>query len=244
MSPRLIKAVFFDWDRTLAYVDMPDNSMSARLATMFQIAGLPYTEDQMAAAMQQYAADAGDERMRRFSAAQTRREITGHYAQLLDRLGHKDTGWELTLDLYRTYAKLPWLLYDDSRAILQAVSDKGYIVGILSNHSHSARPIMIELVGDLVPSRNIIISEEVGVHKPAKSIYRLAASRVRTPPENCLLVGDNFTADAIGAVDNGGFARGVWLNRKLQTTHRPLPPNVSTISSLTQLLDLLTNTTP
>ena len=64
-------------------------------------------------------------------------------------------------------------------------------------HSNLARPVIEDLVGDLVPSHHIIISEEIGVHKPAKTIYRRAASRVRTPPENCLLVGDNLTVDAL-----------------------------------------------
>ena len=239
MTGQPIKAVFFDWDRTLAYTDIQTSSMSGRLAMMFQIAGLPYTEEEIATAMQQYAADVGHERIERFAAAQTRREIAGHYTQLLSRLGHQDTGWELTLDLYRTYADLPWLLYEDSRATLQAVLDQGYIVGILSNHSHSARPIMTQMVGDLGPAHNIIISEEVGVHKPAKTIYRRAASRVRTPPANCLLVGDNLTADAIGAVQNGGFAHGVWLDHKQMNDGRALPKNVSVITALAQLVDLL-----
>lgn len=239
MTRQPIKAVFFDWDRTLAYTDTQNSSMSGRLAMMFQMAGLPYTEEEIAAAMEQYAADAGHERLQHFARAQTRREIAGHYAQLLSRLGHQDTGWELTLDLYRTYADLPWLLYEDSRATLQVVLDQGYTAGIISNHSHSARPIMTEMVGDLVPARNIIISEEVGVHKPAKTIYRRAASRLSTPPENCLLVGDNLTADAIGAVQNGGFGCGVWLDRKQMLDGRVLPENVSAITSLSQLVDLI-----
>ncbi len=239
MIQRPIKAIFFDWDGTLAYTDIPNNSTSGRLAMMFQMGGLPYTQPEMEAALQQYAADAGPEMMERFGKAQTRREITGHYAQLLKRLGHQDRSWELTLDLYRTYAGLPWLLYEDSCAIIEAVRDKGYIVGILSNHSHSARPIMTQMVGDLVPARNIIISEEAGVHKPAKTIYLRAASRVRTPPANCLLVGDNLTADAVGAVQNGGFGRGIWLDRKQQHNGHLLPPHISYITSLVQLLDLL-----
>ncbi len=239
MNLQPIKAVFFDWDRTLAYTEASPNGTSIRLATMFQMAGLPYTQEEMERALQQYAADAGPEAMARFGKAQTRREITGHYVQILDRLGHPDRSWELTLDIYRNYAKLPCLLYDDSRAALQAVRDKGYIVGILSNHSHSARATMTQMVGDLVPARHIIISEEVGVHKPAKTIYLRAASRVHMPPENCLLVGDNLAADAIGAVQNGGFGCGVWLDRKQKNSDQEVPVDIARITSLTELVDLL-----
>lgn len=239
MNEQPIKAIFFDWDGTLAYMETAQNSTSGRLATMFQLAGLPYTQEEMAAALQQYAADAGPETIERFGKAQTRREIAGHYAQLLDRLGHHDRSWELTLEIYRTYARLPWHLYADSRATLQAVRDSGYIVGILSNHSHSVRPTMTQMVGDLVPARNIIISEEIGVHKPAKTSYLRAASRVRMPPANCLLIGDNLSADAVGAVQNGGFGCGVWLDRKQIKNDQVVPAGILTITSLTQLVDLL-----
>jgi HAD superfamily hydrolase (TIGR01549 family) len=203
------------------------------------MAGLPYTEEQMAAAIDQYAAEAGEEALERFRAAQTRREIASHYSQLLRRLGHEDTGWDLTLHLYRTYAKLPWYLYEDSRSTVQAVHERGYRIGVLSNTSHSARLAMTDLLGDLVPERQMIISEEEGVHKPAKTIYRRAAGRARTAPEKCLMVGDNFTADAAGAVNKGGFGYGVWLNRSGVEENRSLPPRVSMISSLGQLVDML-----
>ena len=239
MTGQPIKAVFFDWDGTLAYVETSPNGVSGRLATMFQSVGLPYTQEEMEAALQQYAIDAGPETIERFGKAQTRREITGHYAQLLDRLGHQDTSWDLTLEIYRAYAKSQWHLFADSRATLQAVCEKGYIVGILSNHSCSARPIMTQMVGDLVPAQNIIISEEIGVHKPAKTIFLRAAARVRMPPASCMLVGDNLEVDAFGALQRGGFGHSVWLDRNHKSSDRPLPPNITTITSLTQLIDLL-----
>lgn len=239
MSERPVEAVFFDWDRTLAYIDTADNSTAGRLARLFQMADLPYTEEEMAAAIAQYRADKGEATLERFREAQTRREIAGHYAQLLRRLGHEDTSWELTLGIYQNYAKLPWYLYEDSRPTLQAVRDRGYLVGILSNTSRSARQAMMKLVGDLVPAAQIIISEEVAVHKPAKTIYRRAAACVRRPPANCLMVGDNFTADAAGSVQNGGFGHGVWLNRSKEGNARALPGHVTTISSLSELPALL-----
>ena len=98
---------------------------------------------------------------------------------------------------------------------------------------------MIErFVGDLVSGHHIILSEEVGVHKPAKTIYLRAASRIGFPPEQCLLVGDNLEVDAIGAVQQGGFGYGVWLARNGCSNGRMLPPDVSCITSLNQLPSL------
>ena len=239
MTGRPIKAIFFDWDHTLAYTKTPQNSLGGRLAMMFQIAGLPYSQEEIEAALQQYVADGGQDEFKRFGKAQTRREIAGLYARLLNRLGHHDTSWELLVTIYRAYAQLPWFLFEDSRAVLQAVRDKGCILGIISNTSMSARPSITRMVGDLVPARHIVISEEIGVHKPAKTIYLRAAARVRTPPENCLLIGDNLAVDAVGAVQHGGFGHAVWLDRNHKSSGRLLPPNIATITSLPQLVDLM-----
>ena len=239
MTERPIKAIFFDWDHTLAYTKTPQNSMGERLAVMFQIAGLPYTQEEIEAALQQNVPDGGQDEFKRLGEAQTRREIGGLYARLLSRLGHQDTSWELVLTIYRAYAQLPWFLFEDSRAVLKVVRDKGCILGIISNTSMSARPSITQMVGDLVPAGHIVISEEIGVHKPAKTIYLRAAARVRTPPANCMLVGDNLSVDAVGAVQHGGFGHAVWLDRNHKSNGRLLPPNISTITSLPQLIDLL-----
>jgi HAD superfamily hydrolase (TIGR01549 family) len=236
-----ITTVFFDWDQTLAYTKTPDNGLIERLTLMFQMAGLTYTQEQMKNAVEAYIAGAGEEKLKAFREAQTRREIGNFYAHLLKQLGYDDVDWELLVRIYNSYAQLPWYLYDDSREVIEAVQQQGYDVSILSNTSRSARPNITRLVGDLVPSRRITISEEVGVHKPAKTIFHRAAARAHTPPENCLMVGDNLAIDAIASVENGGFAYGIWLDRKEQSNGIPLPPFVSKITTLAQLPALLNN---
>lgn len=236
-----IDAVFFDWDQTLAYTKTAENSLGERLTLMFQMAGLPYAREQIEHAVEKYIAAAGEEKLQEFREAQTRRAIGNFYAHLLKNLGHDDVDWDLLVRIYGTYANLPWYLYEDSREVVKDVQNQGYKVTILSNTSRSARQNIVRLVGDLIPSRNIIISEEVGVHKPAKTIFRRAAARAHTPPQNCLMVGDNLAVDAIASVENGGFAHGVWLDRDDKYNGTPLPPYVSTIASLTQLIDLLDN---
>jgi FMN phosphatase YigB (HAD superfamily) len=239
MIERPIKVVFFDWDFTLAYTKTAQDSREERLAIMFQLSGLPYTQDDVEAALQKYDSDVEQGKVKKIDKPQTRREIAALYAYMLDFLGHEDNGWDIQERIYRSYALLPTFLFEDSRATLQLLNEKGYILGILSNHARLARPVMERLVGDLIPSRRILISEELGVHKPAKTIFFRAAARVLTPPTNCLLVGDNLDVDAIAAVQRGGFGHGVWLDRKNENNGRYLPPSTSTINSLSQLPDLL-----
>jgi FMN phosphatase YigB (HAD superfamily) len=234
MTKRPITAIFFDWDRTLAHHGLSQSTLGERLTMMFQSADLPFTQAEIDAALHQYALDVELGKAKQIVSPQTRREIVSLYSYILDYLDHEKS-WDLLIQLYGTYALLPTFLYENSRKTLQVIIEKGFTPGIISNHSCSARPVMERMVGDLVPPRHIILSEELGVHKPAKTIYLRAASRVGIPPKQCLLVGDNLEVDAIGAVEKGGFGRGVWLNRIGCANDHILPPGVTCISSLNQL---------
>jgi len=237
MTERPIKVIFFDWDLTLAYIKTPQDSREEQLAIMFQLSGLSYTQDDIKAALQHYDRDVERGKVKKIDKPQTRRQIAREYATILDILGHKDTDWDIRERIYRSYSLLPTFLFEDSRPTLQLLNERGYILGILSNRSRVGRPVMEQLVGDLIPSRRMLISEEMGVHKPAKTIFLRAAARVRTPPANCMQVGDNLEVDAIGAVQRGGFGHGIWLDRSNSANGYSFPPNVSTINTLSQLPD-------
>lgn len=56
----------------------------------------------------------------------------------------------------------------------------------------------------------IVLSEEVGIHKPDPAIFQLAASMVNVRPEACLYVGDLFDVDVVGAKEAGMQA--CWFN--------------------------------
>lgn len=231
-----ITAVVFDWDYTLAYTHVGDNRFSTRLAAMFALAGLPYTQEQIQGALD---ADADDVRRGILPPLpqhpQTRRQIAGLYARLLKRLGHPNTDWPTMLQLYGTYAQLPTYLFDDARTAVEALSAHGYRVGIISNHSATARPVIEKLIGDLVEPRHIVISEEEGVHKPARTIFMRTAAHLSTPAQQCAIVGDNLTVDAIGAVQAGGFGQGFWLDRRGTEVDHDLPESVDRIESLDAL---------
>ena len=241
MNNQPIKVIFLDWDFTLAYTKTPQDTRDERLTIMFQLSGLPYSRDDIRAALEQYDRDVELGKVKKIDKPQTRRDIASLYAYMLNFLEHKGNGWDIQERIYRSYALLPTFLFEDSRTTLQWLIESGYVLGIISNHARLARPIMEKLVGDLIPSQRILISEELGVHKPAKTIFLRAAARVRTPPANCLLVGDNLAVDAIGSVQRGGFGLGVWLDRNNSYDGRALPPGVSVIKTLSQLPDFLKN---
>ena len=205
-----IETVFFDWDHTLAYTKTENNTLGERLATMFALADLPYSQSEIEAALAHYEKDVAAGKIPVIEEPQRRRDITRTYAYLFDYLGEEDKSWSTLERLYGTYALLPTYLYEDSRPTLSHLQQQGYKLGIISNHSSLARPVIERLVGDLIPSHHVLISEEIGVHKPAKTIFRRAAARLRTDPSRCIiLVGDNLEVDAIGSVSTSDFCGGI-----------------------------------
>jgi HAD superfamily hydrolase (TIGR01549 family) len=234
-----INVVLFDWDLTLARV-LGEVSSNERLAALFQQEGLPYTPDEIQTAVGHYQADVEEGRLRELNTPpQTRQDVIHFYRHLLTRLGHSESSWKLANQLYSAYSYLPTMLYEDCLPTLRALREKGLTLGIISNHATSARKVMQTYVGEYIPPEHIIISQEVGVHKPAKTIFRRAAARLRMPPTNCMFVGDNLLVDAVGAVDQGGFARGLWLDRQDAGASLPLPSGVSRIISLTEVLEFV-----
>jgi FMN phosphatase YigB (HAD superfamily) len=235
-----IETVFFDWDHTLAYTRTQNNTLGERLAMMFALADLPYTQSEIEAALALYEKDVAAGKIEPVVEPQKRRDITRIYAHLFDYLGEEDKSWPILERLYGTYALLPTYLYEDSRPTLSHLQQQGYKLGIISNHSSQARPVIERLVGDLIPSCHILISEEIGVHKPAKTIFQRAAARLRTDPSRCIiLVGDNLEVDAIGSVSTSDFCGGIWLDRHKKGAARPLPEGVVRITSLDELPPLL-----
>jgi len=72
-------------------------------------------------------------------------------------------------------------------AAVRAIRVGGMLTGLLSNSwstAHYDRELLAELFDD------VVISAEVGLHKPQPEIYRLAAERLEVEPSRCLFVDD------------------------------------------------------
>jgi epoxide hydrolase-like predicted phosphatase len=72
-------------------------------------------------------------------------------------------------------------------AAVRAVRGGGFKTGLISNSwstSHYDRDLLDELFDA------VVISAEVGLHKPQPKIYRLAAERLAEPTEACVFVDD------------------------------------------------------
>ena len=76
---------------------------------------------------------------------------------------------------------------DSMVATVRELRENGIRTGLLSNSwstGHYDRDLLTELFD------GVVISAEVGMHKPQPEIYRLAAERVGAQPQACLFVDD------------------------------------------------------
>lgn len=83
---------------------------------------------------------------------------------------------------------------------------------------------------------DFLISETVGLRKPDRRIFELAADRLCVQPDECLFVGDSATTDILGAQQTG--MTGVWFpNGAKWDVDRAESPDV-TIRSLDEIIEL------
>ena len=65
----------------------------------------------------------------------------------------------------------------------------------------------------------LVVSEEVGVTKPAPEIFHIALNRLNVTAEEAVMVGDSWESDIVGAVNVG--IRAIWFNRNGLTSPDP-----------------------
>jgi len=98
-----------------------------------------------------------------------------------------------------------WVAYSDAKPTLEGLKRRGFKIGLVSNATDLARRVMDNL--DLSKYFDVmVLSEEVGVRKPAPEIFRIALKATRTPPNRALFVGDRYAADIVGATGVGMHA--------------------------------------
>ncbi|KAI1068757.1 hypothetical protein LB507_006368, partial [Fusarium sp. FIESC RH6] len=105
-------------------------------------------------------------------------------------------------DIYRPTYRSCRRATSGSIETLVKLRDLGYRIGIITNGPTEHQIDKAKDIGvyDLV--ERIIASEEVGVPKPSKEIFRFAARHFGISPENTYMIGDSVSCDIRGAIDS------------------------------------------
>jgi len=122
---------------------------------------------------------------------------------LLAERGVEQTG--LARELARTYAqvRVPSVrLYEGARELLCDLGDV-YRLGLLTNGPSDMQWPKIEHLGLRSLFSVILVSGDVGVHKPDRLIFEQFLRLLGVPAKEVLFVGNSYRSDIVGAKDVG-----------------------------------------
>ena len=122
---------------------------------------------------------------------------------LLDELGFTGDKRKVSIDLNATFDEMipkvsSWVDYPETKPVLDGLRRREFRLGVVSNATDLARRVLDSL-GLTEYFDFILLSEEVGVRKPAPRIFHMAAGMADTRPSRCLFVGDKLAVDVMGA---------------------------------------------
>ena len=143
---------------------------------------------------------------------------------------------ELADKIWHEVAKQEYelVLYEDVLANLDALRERGYIVGVVSNVPNSGKQLSDQLgLSDSIDFA--VTSSEVGCEKPDQRIFMEALHRANdTMPSQALMVGDQIESDINGAV--GAGIRPILLDRNRQHNGFTGHPRITSLEELNALL--------
>lgn len=137
---------------------------------------------------------------------------------------------------YRDAQHAIWLK-TGARALVAGIRRSGRRVVILTNFSGdtSAQHDKIDRLGIRDEVDAVVVTGDIGIHKPDPRAFLTALERVGGRPEAAAMVGDNLHTDIEGALA-AGFARAVWLTRR---KFRPADPRVRIAAGVREVMAAL-----
>jgi putative hydrolase of the HAD superfamily len=103
-----------------------------------------------------------------------------------------------------------WRVYDDVGPALERCRTRGLKLGVISNWDERLRPLL-EQMGLAPYFDTVLVSREIGHHKPERPIFERAVKDLQVSPGHILHVGDSVAEDVEGA-STAGF-QSVLLDR-------------------------------
>lgn len=90
---------------------------------------------------------------------------------------------------------------------------RNYKIAIISNGSQTKQWSQLEQLGlnHMIQPGHLIASQQHGAKKPHPSIFRIATQQLSTVPQQCIMIGDSWRNDIMGACKAGMDA--VWIRR-------------------------------
>lgn len=159
------------------------------------------------------------------------------YVDLARRWGWENapSGAELTLH-YDTKFGDHNVIFPNSERLLRELKQRGFIVGVITNGPSELQNHKMDTSGLRPYCDIVVVSGDVGVHKPDPALFVYTADKLGLPTCECTYVGDHPVNDIQGALDAGMSAiRMNWGWFKNQD----LRPDVPVIEDIIEVLNYI-----
>jgi putative hydrolase of the HAD superfamily len=244
---RGFEAVIFDLGGTLMYFDAPFlevlEDANAALLDGLKKTGLRLDEQAFLKAFDDRLGDYYNERASEFV------EYTTLYIlrSLLTDWGYSEIPSDSLrpiLEGFYAVTQAHWQIEPDAVPTLQALHQKGYRLGLVSNAGDDADvQALVDKAGIRGYFDRILTSAAEGFRKPNPRIFQTLLDYWGISPGRVAMVGDTLGADILGARNAGLF--GIWITRRADTpanrAHNETIQPDATIASLNELPGLLEN---
>ena len=228
----MIKAVFFDFYKTLCVWGQPLEASLQKIAERYQF---EIDWERYATARENLYADASDSDPTEHSLFKTMQEIVESYCEFIRGLGVQEhvgqITWELLQSEHSLFAATNATLYDDVVPTLAHLRNTGFKLAIVSNWDTPLDPLT-ERLGIARYFDIIVASHDARVRsaKPDPHIFNYALAAVGVSAAEAVHVGDTYEADIVGAKNTG--IRPILIDRDGSQTGKW----GETIQSLSELL--------
>lgn len=127
----------------------------------------------------------------------------GRFQDTLKEFGLDDVALAETMaQSYIDISPKQTALFPDAIEVLGYLQKK-YALHLITNGFAEVQWVKLEHSGLKPFFEHIVISEEVGTQKPDKAIFEIAMERAKTNAFECVMIGDNFNTDIVGAKSAG-----------------------------------------
>ena len=241
METGKLDVLFFDLGNTLMYFDTsPDVvSLRANLALYHKLAefGINVSEPEFLRTLTEFTLQSNRERNETYIEQTTIQTVT----QMLAYLGtqpYSDEQIRQSVGAFFYAYEEHWRLGDDTLKTLEALKNRGFRLGIISNASDREDVRVLMKKGSLEPFfEHVVVSAEGGFRKPHPKIFQNGLKLFRTTPEHCAMIGDTLGADILGANQLDIFS--IWINRWADTVeNRSLQEKIQPKATISQLSEI------
>ncbi len=95
------------------------------------------------------------------------------------------------------------VVFPNSPILLKKLKEEGYITGVITNGPAYLQNHKMQQSGLMEWIDMLLVSGDIGIHKPDPRIYEIAAEKLGLKPEECVYVGDHPINDIQGALGAG-----------------------------------------